>query len=139
MLDLRLIRTHSLSFTQTYSDSLYPIQIHSVSLRFIQSHSERSLTQICSVLLRFMRSHTDLLSLIQYQSDLIRFTKFTQSTQSHSGSLSFAQIHLDTFRSDQNSFRLTQPHTRLILPPSNSFRLSKVCSDLRRFAQTEQS
>ena len=99
---------------QSHSDLLrfaLPFQIHSVSLRFIQSHSDSSLTQICSVSCKLTQIYSASCSFTRIRSDSQHFT------QSHSDSLSFAQIHSDTLsctRIHSDSHKL-----RFSLPPSD--------------------
>ena len=90
---------------QSHSDLLrfaLPFQIHSVSLRFIQSHSDSSFMQIRSASCRltqiFMQFHPDSLRIILSCSVPVGFTHFRPASskyfQLHSHPPKYKQAHI---------------------------------------------
>ena len=150
---LPLICTSSLSLTQTRilvtdlrrSTQIRPvslrfIQIHCVSLRLTQSMSDPSKPTLIRAARRPARSHSDSCRFIQVHTDLLR------SMQFYSDSLRFAKCSsvsssnvCRSLQSRSNSFRFIQSNARFVLPPTGSFRFTKMNSNLLRLVQDGQS
>ena len=149
------------------TDSLIPIQIHAISPRSTQSHSDllclnQTLAishrfaqphaisptpiQIHPISLRFALNHADSCNLTQICSALCSFTQIRSDSQnftpSHSDQLNLVQICSDPFsrtRFISNPLRYTQSRSRFSLIPTGSFRFTQIHSDLLRQAQTDES
>ena len=124
---------------QSHSDLLrfdLPFQIHSVSLRFIQSHSDQVSCRFCLVSCKLTQIYSASCSFTRIPSDSQHFT------QSHADSFSFPQVHSDTLsrtRIHSDSHSLAQDSLCLPQTNSDSPRFVQSCTDLPKLTNPFRS